>query len=83
MKNPWDMTLSEIRVIFYMRKEEGHVNTVLNLVEQLQTIQDEQRRYEVQKVIEIRARDRETGSVQKRGKSLDRDLIEHCVLVTE
>lgn len=83
MKNAWDMSLSEVRVLFYMRQESGNVSTVENLVEQIQTIQNEQRRYEVKKVEEIRARDRETGTVQKSPRSLDRDLIEHCILVRE
>ena len=83
MKNPREYTLTEIEALASFHGKMTIISMSKEMQEWIIEIEKAQREYEVQKVVEIRTREKENGTVEKRGKSLDRDLLEHCILVSE
>lgn len=78
MKNPFEYTLAEIRVIAYQENNYEMRRQVEGFVGYLQAWQKEKEKYQVQKEMEKRDTDKPQPS-RRRCRSLDQELLEACI----
>lgn len=81
--NPRDFTLGQIETLALTEHVNWPLPHVRDLIVFIETCQKKAQEYQVQKVIEMKKRTEENGSVKHRSVTVDTRLVTPCVLVSE